>query len=693
MPEHLNDISVQYVKGVGPAKAKILADLGVYSVEDLLYLFPFRYEDRSQFMPIAMLSAGETQTISGRVLAVGRRNFYSRHKTVEISVGDKSGRIFCVWFNQPWLDKYFKPGQEAVFYGRVDVFKKRLQMIMPDFELITPEDRSLNMGRIVPVYPLTKGITQRFLRKAVQAALEKYGHQLRDIVPADVRRRQGLGNIAAGIRQIHFPDSVQEQEKAARRAAFEEFFLFQVCVLLRRLSITAKQGIVHRIEKTFMDDYAASFPFALTQAQMKAAREVAEDMARPRPMLRLLQGDVGCGKTAAAFFGCAAAFHNDGQSAFMAPTEILAQQHYVHFKNFMGRGVFKGMRPALLTSSMSKKDRERVSRGLKEGDIDLVIGTHALLEDNVAFKKLTFVVIDEQHKFGVHQRALLSAKGANPDVLVMTATPIPRTLCLTLYGDLDVSVIDEMPPGRGKVQTYRFTMDKAPVVYEQVRQQVNKGTQAYIIYPMVEESEALDLKAAKDMFKHFIQFEFKGLRLALVHGQMDRKEVEQAMLKFKDHELDILVATTILEVGIDVANANVMVIEHAERFGLSQLHQMRGRIGRGAHNGVCILVTDPRTPGSKARLDIFIKTTDGFKIAEHDLQIRGPGHYFGRHQHGVNELRTAGPLTQMDILEKARQEAIGLTRRDPLLESQVNRLVRSVIKKRYPHYLDTLLAG
>jgi len=342
---------------------------------------------------------------------------------------------------------------------------------------------------------------------------------------------------------------------------------------------------------------------------------------------------------------------------------------------------------------MSKKNKERVFRGLKEGDIDLVIGTHALLQDTVAFKNLTFVVIDEQHKFGVDQRALLSAKGTNPDVLVMTATPIPRTLCLTLYGDLDVSVIDEMPPGRGRVRTYRFTMEKAPAVYEQVRQQVKKGMQAYIIYPMVEESEALDLKAARDMFKHFIQFEFKGLRLALVHGQMDRKEAREAMLKFKNHDLDILVATTILEVGIDVANANVMVIEHAERFGLSQLHQMRGRIARGPQDGVCILVTDPRTPESKARLDIFIKTTDGFKIAEHDLQIRGPGHYFGRHQHGVNELRTANPLTQMDILEKARQEAIGLTRKDPLLEGPANRLVRSVIKKRYPHYLDTLLAG
>src|SRR3989338_1165235 len=693
MPEHLNDISVQYVKGVGPGKAKLLADLGIYSVEDLLYLFPFRFEDRSQFTPIAMLPAGKKQPVSAKVLTVGKRIFYPRRKTFEISVGDKSGRVFCVWFNQPWLDKYFKPGQEAVFYGRVDVFKKRLQMIMPDFELITPEDRSLNMGRIVPVYPLTKGITQRFLRKVVDTALEKYGSRINDIIPVDVRIRQGFGRMAEDIRQIHFPDSAREQEKAGRRAAFEEFFLFQVCVLLRRLSITTKEGVAHRIEKTFMEDYVRSFPFTLTRAQMRVASEMAEDMAKPRPMLRLLQGDVGCGKTAAAFFGCAASFHNNGQSAFMAPTEILARQHYLHFEKFMGRGVFKGMRPALLTSSMSKKDREQVLRGLKEGGIDLVIGTHALLQDTVAFKKLTFVVIDEQHKFGVDQRALLSAKGSNPDVLVMTATPIPRTLCLTLYGDLDVSVIDEMPPGRGRVQTYRFTMDKAPAVYEQVRQQVNKGKQAYIIYPMVEESEALDLKAAKDMFRHFIQFEFKGLRLALVHGQMDRKEAQETMLKFKNHELDILVATAILEVGIDVANANVMVIEHAERFGLSQLHQMRGRIGRGAQDGVCILVTDSKTPESKARLDVFIKTTDGFKIAQQDLQIRGPGHYFGRHQHGADELRTTGPLTQMDILEKARQEAIGLTRRDPPLKSPENRLIRSVIKKRYPHYLETILAG
>ncbi len=690
---NISEIPVQFVKGVGPAKAKLLANLGIHTVEDLLYHFPYRHEDRSRFTPIAMLNPGETQTVSGKILAVAPRNFYSRHKNVEISVADKSGRVFCVWFNQPWLDKYFKAEQEIVLHGRVGVYKKRLQMVVPDFELIAEEDRTLNMGRIVPVYPLTKGITQRFMRKVIHEALENNIGQIRDVIPAAVRQRQGLESIAKSIRQVHFPNDEQAREQAGQRAAFEEFFLFQVCVLLRRLSMTTKKGIAHPLPETFMGEYAGSFPFSLTKSQRKAAEEVAQDMAKARPMLRLLQGDVGCGKTVVAFFGCAAAFHNGRQSVIMAPTEILAQQHYANFQKLLDRPVFKGMRCSLLTSVMPKKDKERITQGLKEGSIDVIVGTHALLEENVVFKDLSFVVIDEQHKFGVSQRALLSAKGSNPDVLVMTATPIPRTLCLTLYGDLDVSVIDEMPPGRGVVKTYCFAEDKSAGVYEKVRQWVQKGTQTYIIYPMVDESETLDLKAATDMFNHFVKFEFKDLRLALVHGQMAKKQVEETMLKFKNHEIDILVATTILEVGIDVPNANVMVIEHAERFGLSQLHQMRGRIGRGVQDGVCILIANPTTTEAKSRLDAIIQTTDGFKIAEYDLEIRGPGHYFGRHQHGENEIRTANPLTQMAVLEKARSEAIEITRLDPQLNGKDHALIKSIIKKRYPQYLETVLAG
>ncbi|MBI3601736.1 MAG: ATP-dependent DNA helicase RecG [Candidatus Omnitrophica bacterium] len=699
MPQSLSDISIQFLKGVGPAKAKLLANLGIKTVEDLLCLFPHRYEDRSQFTPIAMLKVGEMQTICGQVLTC-RRNFYSKNRTVEVSLEDKTGKIFCVWFNQPYLANFFKEGQEVVLYGRVDTFKKRLQMVMPVFELISAGDQSLNMGRIVPIYPLTRGITQRYLRKTIDTALRLYAKGLKDVIPSDIRRRHQLADIAGSIRHIHFPPTMQEQQAASRRVAFEEFFLFQICVILRRLCIIEKKGFAHRIEPVFIEQYVKSFPFTFTESQRRAMDDIAADMKKPRPMLRLLQGDVGCGKTVVAFFGCMAAVQNGRQAAIMAPTEILASQHYENFKLLFAGGIFDGIRLGLLTSRMSKKEKAELSGKLKAKEIDVIIGTHALLEEAVDLAHLSFVVIDEQHKFGVNQRALLSAKArpasggsSNPDVLIMTATPIPRTLCLTLYGDLDVSVIHELPPGRGAVKTYHFSLEKIQGVYQKVREWVLKGTQAYIIYPLVDESETLDLKAAKHMFAHLQSHEFQGLRMGLVHGGMKRQETDDVMQKFKRHEIDILVATTILEVGIDVANANVIVIEHAERFGLSQLHQLRGRIGRGSKDAVCLLMADPTTEEAKSRLEAIVKTTDGFKIAEYDLQIRGPGHYFGRHQHGLNELRVANPVTQLDLLEKARHEAGHLIKLDPSLHSPAHTMIKQVIKKRYPQYLDMVLAG
>ncbi len=692
MHQNLSDIPIQYVKGVGPAKAKLLANLGVLNVEDLLYFFPRRYEDRSQFTPIAMLKVGDAQTICGQVLSC-RRNFYSKNRTVEACIEDKSGRINCVWFNQPWLDKIFKLGQEIVLYGRVDIFNRRLQMVVPDFEIISTEDRSLNMGRIIPVYPLTRGINQRYLRKLIDTCLNLHATQLQDMIPKEIRQKRHLNPIAKSICQIHFPSDTEHQQQALDRIAFEEFFLFQICVILRRLSIVHKRGIAHQVNNSLIEQYKASLPFKLTGAQNKAIAEMSLDMAKNRPMLRMVQGDVGCGKTAVAFFGCVAAVLNNKQAAILAPTEILAQQHFINLQKLLGKGVFKDLKVSLLISSIPAKEKREVYHKLKEGDTDVIVGTHALLEETVAFKDLSFVVIDEQHKFGVNQRALLSAKGNNPDTLIMTATPIPRTLCLTLYGDLDVSVINELPPGRGAIKTYHFPLLKAQAVYQKVRELVLKGTQAYIIYPLVDESEKLDLKAAKDMFIHFQKFEFQGLRLGLVHGQLSRQEADEVMEQFKKHELDILVATTILEVGIDIPNANVMVIEHAERFGLSQLHQLRGRIGRGAQNAMCVLLGDPLTQEGKLRLEAIVQTTDGFKIAEQDLKIRGPGHYFGRYQHGLNELKMSNPITQIEILEKAREDAIILTQNDPQLNTHEHRLIKETIKKRYPQYLDLILAG
>ncbi len=695
MKSNSADTSIQFLKGVGPVKARLLNLLSVQTIEDLFYLFPRRYEDRSKFTPIKNLKIGQFQTVAGRVIVGGgRKSWASGRRIVEITVGDESGRIFCVWFNQPYLANLFKIDQEVVLYGRVEFFKNRLQLVSPEYELISVEDRSLSMGRIVPIYPLTKGISQRYLRKIIDMVLQEHASLLKDIIPMAVRKRQNLEPLFASIKQIHFPKNADEMQSAIARIAFEEFFLFQTSVILRRLSIVDKKGIAHRIDPDIVDDFRKVLPFPLTSAQQRVLEDIVADMKKDRPMLRLLQGDVGSGKTVVAFFGCAAAWCNGHQSAIMAPTEILAQQHYANFKRLISDGKFKDLRVSLLTSLLPKKEKDKICADLKSGKIDLIIGTHALLEQAVSFNNLSFVVIDEQHKFGVSQRALLSSKSLiPPDVLIMTATPIPRTLCLTLYGDLEVSTINELPPGRGKVSTYHFPTEKAQAVYEKVRQWVKKGTQAYIIYPMVEESEKLDLKAATQMFEHLQQLEFKDLRVGLVHGQMDRRDVDLIMLQFKKHELDILVATTILEVGIDVANANVMVIEHAERFGLSQLHQMRGRIGRGTKDAVCILLADAATDEGRARLDAIVSTTDGFKIAEYDLQIRGPGEYFGGNQSGLNELRLANPLTQMSILEKARSEAILLTQQDPNLLQLEHKLIKSIIRKKYPNYLEAILAG
>ncbi|MDP2654735.1 MAG: ATP-dependent DNA helicase RecG [Candidatus Omnitrophota bacterium] len=690
----LREISIQYIKGVGPARARLFKNLGIETVEDLLYLFPRRYEDRTQMTPIAMLKLGETQTVSGKVVGkASRRSWYTRKHVSEAVIDDGSGRLFAVWFNQPYLERYFKPGLRVVLYGKTEVYKKRLQMISPEYEIITEQDAGLNTGRIVPIYPLTRGITQRYLRKVVRASLDKCRDDLQDILPVPVRNKCRLPNIRRSIENIHFPESPALQEEAIKRISFEEFFLFQLSVIKRRMAIVSKPGIEHEIDLALVQEYGKAFPFSLTPAQKRVIAEIAADMQKPAPMLRLLQGDVGSGKTLVAFFGCVAACRSGHQAAVMAPTAILARQHYQAAQEMFGRGPFRGLRMACLVSALKPREREDILARLLKGDINLLIGTHALLEEEVKFKKLSFVVIDEQHKFGVRQRALLSTKGTNPDVLVMTATPIPRTLSLTLFGDLDVSVIDEMPPGRGKVETRLFTSEQAGEVYRTVREMAEKGRQAYVVYPIIEESEKLDLKAAQAMYRHFLENEFKGLNVGLLHGQLSREQTEEVMGKFRKGEIQILVATTVLEVGVDVPRASIMVVEHAERFGLSQLHQLRGRIGRGRDDGQCLLIADPVTEDAQARLKAVLATTDGFKIAQEDLLIRGPGHYFGRHQHGLNELKFANPVAQIDILELARKEALELTHADPELASPANGVLKDVIVKRYPNYLDMIGAG
>ena len=695
MNGNLADISIQFVKGVGPARKKLFANLEVESVEDLLYLFPRRYEDRRNMIPIAQVQTGEWQSIAGTVRTFSeRKTWHTKKQVTEVLLDDGSGVIVCVWFNQPYLKNYFHSGKKVVCYGRVDRYKNRLQMISPEYEVIeSEEDEQLNLQRIVPVYPLTRGITQRYLRKVMKSCLDKYGDQLRDELPAPLRRRLGLDEIRGCITQIHYPDDPERQEAAIKRVSFEEFYFFQVSIILRRMSIKQKEGIAHKVTDAFSLRFCDAFPFELTKAQKKVIRDVKEDMGQPVPMLRLLQGDVGSGKTVVALYGCLAAADGGHQAAFMAPTEILARQHYENICRFVADGPFKDVSVELLSSSLKKKDRDEVLQRIADGQAGIVVGTHALITEDVTFQDLSYVVIDEQHKFGVRQRALLSEKGNNPDVLIMTATPIPRTLCITLYGDLDVSVINEIPPGRGTVETQHYTHEEADKAYDLVRRRIREGRQAYVVYPIIEESEKLDLKAAQEMFRKFKTSLFKDQRIALVHGKMKQAETEAIMRDFKAGKIDLLVATTVLEVGVDVANATVMVIEHADRFGLAQLHQLRGRIGRGEHDGLCLLVAEPKTQDGQRRLEAICATTDGFKIAQYDLEIRGPGKYFGRHQHGLNELKVANPATQLDVLELARKEAKALTAADPFLKKNENREIRRVIGRRYPTYLAMVAAG
>lgn len=692
----ISETSIQYLKGVGPSKAKLFANLGISTIEDVLYFFPRRYEDRRQIIPLAQVELQTPQTVTGKIIsAKSRRSWHTKKHVTEVIIDDESGRLTCVWFNQPYLENYLRLGQSIVCHGQANTYKNRIQMISPEYEVINEKEgeESLSMRRIVPVYPLTSGISQRYLRKTVHGAVEKYHDQLIDELPVDLRNKYRLANIKRSIRNVHFPENFEDQEEALKRVSFEEFFFFQISVVLRRLSIIEKTGTAHTIKGEDGLRFLSAFPFELTKAQKRSINEIQEDMERTRPMLRLLQGDVGSGKTIVALFGCLMAARNSKQSAFMAPTEILARQHFENIKKTLKESTFKNVEVGLLVNGISAAERAETLRRLKEGALHIVVGTHALISQDVEFHDLSFVVIDEQHKFGVRQRALLTEKGSNPDVLIMTATPIPRTLCITLFGDLDVSVLDELPKGRGAIETRHFFENQAKQAYSIVRENLKAGRQAYIVYPIIDESETLDMKSAQAMYKDLSNKEFKEYTVGLVHGQLKKETLQKTMQAFKAGKIDVLVATTVLEVGVDVPNATVMVIEHAARFGLAQLHQLRGRIGRGAYHSQCLLIDNPSNEEAKARIDVIVESLDGFKIAEKDLELRGPGHFFGRHQHGLNELKVANPASQMDMLELARKEALALTNEDPKLEKEGHSHILNVVKRRYPNYLAMLQAG
>ena len=598
-----------------------------------------------------------------------------------MALGDETGRINAVWFNQPYLKNNFRVGERLIIYGKI-LKRNGLQIINPEYELI-PEDETsedtLHTKRIVPIYGLTKGISQRVLRKISFNAVNEFAEVLEDNLPENLKKSYGFISINKAIKDIHFPENNDCVKAARKRLIYEEFFGLQLVMASRKYNYKyARTGIEFSFKKPPVDDFIKKLPFKLTQAQRRVIAEIKDDLIRPQSMRRLLQGDVGSGKTVVALISALYALSAGYQVALMAPTEVLAEQHYRTFKRLI-----KGFKVNIgfLISQRKKKEKNELIDKIRNHKIDIIIGTHALIQESVVFKKLGLVIIDEQHKFGVIQRDILSKKGQNPDVLIMTATPIPRTLTYSIYGDLDVSVIDELPAGRKKITTWWVTKKKIEGAYDFIKQEIKKGRQAYIVYPLVEKSKKLELKAAKEMYEHLNDDIFNRYKVGLLHGQMKADEKDKVMLGFKNNKIDILISTIVIEVGIDVANASVMLIEHAERFGLSQLHQLRGRIGRGPHESYCILVSSALNDVAKRRLAIISKVSSGFRIAEEDLMIRGPGEFFGLRQHGFNDLKIADLIKDEAVLKKARKDAFNLFCEPEFIESSAyKKLFKCYIK-------------
>ena len=696
--------ALQYLKGVGPRRAADLQRVGLSTVEDLLYRFPMRYEDRGAFKTIASLRPGMVASVMADVISSGvRPTRRPRFKIFEMLVRDRTGALRAVWFNQPFLADVFHPHQRVVLYGKLELSAHGLQLQNPQYEIVradtadegvegeTPasaDTEGLHTGRIVPVYEKTGTLTTKMQRTLVFQVLAQLPQELPDPLPADVRRREHLMDRRQALSDVHFPPEGTSLEAlnafrsdAHRRLIFEEFFFFQLGILLRRRrSDTDRKGRPVVITEEIRESARRVLPFKLTGDQKKAIAEIVGDMKLPKPMNRLLQGDVGSGKTIVALMAALVAMENNLQVAFMAPTEILAEQHFINIRRLLEPSRF---RLTLLTGGTPAKRRRELQAELAGGSMHMVVGTHALIEEGVTFRELGLIIIDEQHRFGVLQRAALRAKGLHPDVLVMTATPIPRTLALTAYGDLDTSVMREMPPGRHPIKTTARGESRRDEIYDFIRRQLDEGRQAYVIYPLVEESAKVDLKAATEMADHLAQDVFPAYRVGLLHGKMKQDAKDRVMGAFARGELHVLVSTTVVEVGVDVANASVMLIEHAERFGLSQLHQLRGRVGRGPHQSYCVLLyQEPLSDDGRARLKALTDTTDGFEIAERDLQLRGPGDFFGTRQSGLPTLRVGDLLRDHTLLEIARREA-GAALDDPQQTAALAAVVSASWEQRF----------
>ena len=703
--QHLST-PVVYLKGVGPRLAEKLAKLDIHTVEDLLYVLPHRYEDRRQFSKISHLRDGVHEVFSGEILACGEATTSrSRRKIFEAVVGDGSGQITLKWFHyrKEWMTKRFIAGRRAVFTGEVKRYGAMREIHHPDVEFLAP-DQSLDdykssdplaFGRILPVYPLTEGLTQYAARKIWKQAVDLFASYVPSHLPDSLIKKHHLMPLAEALQQIHWPSNETSMEQleqgrtpALKSLVYDEFFFLELGLALKRRGIVLKAGIPFAVNHKYTKPLAALLSYRLTNAQRRVLGEIKQDLMSPHPMNRLIQGDVGCGKTIVAMMTALIAIENETQVAVVAPTEILAEQHYLLFHRWLEQ---LGLKVALLRGKMPAAEKRKILEDIRAGRVNLVVGTHAVLQERVEFQRLGLGIIDEQHRFGVRQRAVLREKGTNPHILVMTATPIPRTLSLTLYGDLALSVIDEMPPGRIPVETIVASDNQRGRVYSRVRQELNAGHQAFIVYPLVEESENSDLLAATEGAEKLKNEVFTEAQVGLLHGRMKPTEKEEIMSRFKNREIDILVSTTVIEVGIDVPNATVMLVEHAERFGLAQLHQLRGRVGRGESGSICILLKSYKcSEDGKKRLEVMRATNDGFRIAEADLEIRGPGEFLGTRQSGLPDFRVANILRDGRILEDARQDAFSYAESREFRDSKQ---IQAILKERWGSRLELASIG
>ena len=675
--------SIQYVKGIGPKKAEKLNKLGIYTIKDLLYYFPRQFEDRSIIKKIAQLEDEEKVTVKALITNIESYTPKKGMTITRIDVKDDTGFAKLTFFNREYIKNTFRVGDSILAFGKVKKNGRFVELNSCELEYLSASPK--NIGKLVPVYPLSYGVTNKDIMNTVRMVFESKDIKIPEYMPEYILKKYRLCGIEYAIKNIHFPKDKESLKIALYRLIFEELLVLQLGLFMYKGGSSDEKGILFKRNQR-LDEVLESLPFSLTRAQNRALNEIIDDMCSEKVMNRLVQGDVGSGKTVVALLALAECVFNGYQGALMAPTEILAQQHYESFTE-----TFEdiGINVELLTGSVTKKQKEGILQRAKDGEIDILIGTHALIEDNVEFKNIGLVITDEQHRFGVRQRGKLSSKGESPDILVMTATPIPRTLALILYGDLDISIIDELPPGRQPIETIAVEKKKRDKVYNSlVRREVDKGRQVYIVCPLVEESETLDITSATETAEEIKRDFFPDLRVGLLHGKMKPSEKDTIMTAFKNHELDILVSTTVIEVGVNVPNSTLMIIENAERFGLAQLHQLRGRVGRGKHQSYCVLIYGSNSEVCRKRMSIMEETNDGFKISEKDLEIRGPGEFFGTMQHGVPELKVANLFKHMKILKTVQQEARIIIGEDSTLDFKEYRGLKREIESKFKDKIE-----